>query len=179
MEALAPGPRRLRRTGDRLARLRGLDADGQLRLFTRGHYVLARLQRWWGLPWREQLGIARRRLRRRRPGRLTITPMHDGRCCDGNPLPTPTPPGAADRGWDEGGAFLWAGGGYRPRPYAGRMSLLLSTDLAGADNPDNPTARWRRLVPRLTVTEVPGGHLGCLTDHVATLGAVMGECLEP
>ena len=121
--------------------------------------------------------------RRRRGGTTTIAPVPEngGPCCavsGGSSLPAAPESAEVKWGWDAAGAFLWATGGYRLRPYAGQVSLLLSTELAGADNPHNPTARWRRLAPRLEVRELRGNHLACLTDHVADLGAVMRECLE-
>lgn len=173
----------MRRVTDLLARRWKLDTNGQLRVFTRGYYLAARLRRWRGLPWREQASIVHRRLwwHHRLPSRagLTVAPTPDGQCCDDALLLPPPTPEDENRGWDAGGAFLWAAAGYRPQPYAGRATLLLSTDLGGG-HPENPTGRWRRLLPSgaLEVRNLPGGHLACLTDHVAALGQAMREGLE-
>lgn len=169
--------KRLRRLAESLGRRRGLDADGQLYLFCRWHFLLARLKRWRGLGAREQGAIAWRRLRgglRRALGGAAPAP-------EAVLPPTPaagnnTSTGWYDPRWDAPLVFLWATGGYQARPYAGEVTLLLSRDLAEGPEHD-PAEDWKRCAPKLLVRHLPGSHLACITEHVESLAAAVGESL--
>lgn len=165
----------IRRWVERAARWRGLDSNQQLYLFCRWHYWLARWDRFRHLD-----GGVRRAALRRRLGKLfrrgaTPTPI---------PEPTPAVPLANDpTAWfdprlDVPLVFLWAVGGYRAKPYAGAMSLLLSSDLVSGAEGGNPTKAWRRYVSKLDVAELTGSHLACITEHVAGLAKTVHRCLE-
>ena len=161
----------LRRMTERLGRARGLDANRQLYFFCRWHYWLARLDRFRRLTAKERLAAVWQRLRGR------------------GHTPTPAASAAAvveesatswfDPRLDVPLVFLWAMGGYEARPYPGRMTLLLSSDLlGGAKCNGNPTRAWQRLVPRLETQTLAGRHLECITEHVAGLAQTVRRCLE-
>ena len=72
-------------------------------------------------------------------------------------------------------AFLWASAGYRPRPYPGRMSVLLSEDLLHRG--DDLARAWQQLAPKVTVHPLTGSHLECITAHVDNLAETIEHCL--
>ena len=73
-------------------------------------------------------------------------------------------------------AFIWAAAGYRPQPYDGPLALLLSEDLL--DRGQHLTRDWQGLAPRLTVHQLKGSHLECITAHVDDLVANIDKCLQ-
>jgi thioesterase domain-containing protein len=182
---------RLRRLAEHLGKWRGLDTDGQLFLFCQWHFLWARLRRWKGLSAREQGRILTRRIKggvRRLTGQGKAEPEFR--------LPTAPPKhdeGAAPAGangrakavaadwydprWDAPLIFLWATGGYRARPYAGRTTLLLSHDLVDGSE-YNPAQDWKEYVAHLDLRELPGSHLACITEHVNELAETVRHCLE-
>lgn len=167
------GFKRLRRHAERVGRRRGLDPQGQLYLFCRWHFLLARLRRWGGLGFKEQAAIALRRLGRLL-GRANAAP---------EAVLPPTPPAAGetasswyDPRWDAPLVFLWAAGGYQARPYGGDLTLLLSRDLAGGAG-RNPASDWRHYAPGLCTRALPGSHLACITEHVDALAVAVRESL--
>ncbi len=162
----------LRRMTERWARARGLDANRQLYFFCRWHYWLARMDRFRRLTAKERAAAFWRRLLGR--GAQTSTPPA---------LPAPTVEESAtswfDPRLDVPLVFLWAMGGYEAKPYLGRMTLLLSSDLlGGVKSGGNPTRAWQRLVPRLETETLAGRHLECITAHVAGLARTIRRCLE-
>lgn len=162
------GFKRLRRLAERVGQRRGLDAAGQLHLFCRWHFLLARLKRWRGLGFKEQGRIAWKRLAgalgRKAPEPEGVLPPTDGAT------------GWYDPRWDAPLVFLWATGGYQARRYEGDVTLLLSRDLA--DGPErDPAGDWKRYAPKLLTRNLPGSHLACITEHVDTLAAAVKESL--
>lgn len=172
------GFKRLRRLAERLGQWRRLNADGQLYLFCRWHFLLARLRRWRGLGCKAQAGIAWKRLSAglgRVAGRKAPAP-------EGMLPPTPTAgqdtaAGWYDPRWDAPLIFLWATGGYQARRYAGDITLLLSRDLADGPGRD-PAEDWKRYAPKLLTRNLPGSHLACITEHVDSLAAAVKESLS-
>ncbi len=65
---------------------------------------------------------------------------------------------------------------YFPQPYAGRISVLYSTDEA---LDVGPKYDWRRVSKEVNFRSVPGGHLTMLTKHIQGLAAQVKECLQP
>ena len=165
----------LRRAVEFAARGRGLDANRQLYLFCRWHYWLARWDRFRRLDFGTRRAAFSRKLSgllRRRPAQteaLTKPPAPEK-------LDDPAPAWFDPR-LDVPLVFLWAVGGYRTKPYAGDMTLLLSSDLIGGAEGGNPTRAWQRYVPNLQVVELAGNHLACITEHVANLARTIGRCL--
>ncbi len=161
----------LRRMTERLGRVRGLDANRQLYCFCRWHYWLARLDRFRRLTAKARAAALWGRLRGR--------------------AQTPVPTASSTRVVEESETswfdprldvplvFLWAMGGYEAKPYPGRMTLLLSSDLlGGTKDGGKPTRAWRRLVPLLETKALAGRHLECITEHVAGLAQTIRLCLE-
>ncbi len=164
----------LRRMATRLGRWRGCDANRQLYLFCRWYYWLARADRFRKLTHRERAAGLWRRLR----GSESASAPE-----------TEPPPAAAGDGEGESVAwfdplldtplvFLWAAGGYVVKPYAGRVTLLLSSDLQGGAEGGHPVREWRRVAPALEVETLAGQHLECITDHVGGLAQTIRRCLE-
>lgn len=166
--------KRLRRLAERIGRRRGLDADGQLHLFCRWHFLLARLKRWRGLEFKEQAGIAWKRLRGAL-GRDAAGP--EGVLPPTAPADESSAGGWYDPRWDAPLVFLWATGGYQARQYEGEVTLLLSRDLAQGSGPD-PAEDWKRYAPKLLTRNLPGSHLACITEHVDSLAAAVKESLS-
>ncbi len=164
------GFKRLRRMAERIGQWRRLDADGQLYLFCRWHFLLARLKRWRGLGWKEQGAIVWKRLG------LSRAPAADGMLPPTTTAGKDTTVGWYDPRWDAPLVFLWATGGYRARPYAGDLTLLLSRDLAEGPERD-PAEDWKRYAPKLLTRNLSGSHLACITEHVESLAAAVKESL--
>jgi thioesterase domain-containing protein len=173
--------RRMRRAVELVGRWRGLSADRLLYLFCHWHFLLARLERWKSLTWREQTAIASRRLgglwqrlqARFLARRAAVAPGASG---DG----TGAGPGSTDwfdPRWDVPLVYLWSAGGYSPVPYAGPTTVLLSHDLfRGAEH--RGLRNWKKYLSLLDVRELPGSHLACITEHVDTLAETIARCLE-
>ncbi len=155
-----------------LARLRGLDKNRQLYLFCRWHHWLARWERFCGLSRGERGSALARRWRNlfRRGPALPPEPTHE--------RVEESPTGWFNARLDVPLVFLWALGRYQAKPYQGELALLLSTDVIEGDEGGNPTAAWRRLVPKVEVIELVGNHLACITEHVSELAAAVRRCLK-
>ena len=185
--------RHLRRLAEWKGRRQGLDGEGQLYLFCRWHFLLARLERWKGLRARERFEIAGQRLSRvwNRFGRVFRS-----RPAAAETAPAPEEvegleaamlaaeqeqPSAGstwfDPRWDVPLVFMWAAGGYRAKPYAGPATLLLSQDLNEGD--DGGILRdWKRHVPGVKMRGLPGSHLACITEHVEALADTIKDVLQ-
>ena len=166
----------LRRLVETVARWRRLDANRQLYLFCRWHYLLARWDRFRRLDFGTRRAAFSRKLShllRRRSGRVaaptTITKVAAAE--------VDTATAWFDPRLDVPLVFLWAVGGYRTRTYGGPMTLLLSGDLIDGAEGGNPTRAWQRYVLNLEVTALAGNHLACITEHVADLAHTVRRCL--
>jgi thioesterase domain-containing protein/acyl carrier protein len=63
---------------------------------------------------------------------------------------------------------------YRPRPYDGRVALLVSEEY----HRRGPTLGWDALAAGgLDVHPIPGDHHTCIREHVAAMAAVLRHCL--
>ncbi len=175
-EARSPRLTRFRRMAERLGRWRGWDEDRQLYEFCRWHFLAARMQRWVGLDRRQQSAIFLSRLggtwqrikRRMRPPETVEVAA-----------PTATAEGSSwfDPRWDVPLLFLWAVGGFVPKPYAGATTLLLSRDLTMGTRRD-PVRDWKKYNPHLTSRELVGSHLACITEHADALAETIRVCLD-
>ncbi|HEY7543870.1 MAG TPA: thioesterase domain-containing protein, partial [Blastocatellia bacterium] len=67
--------------------------------------------------------------------------------------------------------------GYVPKRYAGRVIILWPDEMA-LDDTDDPSDGWSRVAAEVEVRQVRGGHVTCLTQHVADLAAALRSCLE-
>jgi thioesterase domain-containing protein len=121
----------------------------------------AKLDWWWKQDAFKKIGSAVRKLRNRAlRQRPTIPTVQDERI--------------AER--DVATSFLWAATGYRPKPYRGLMSVLLSEDLL--EYGDHLEREWRRLARRAAVFPLKGSHLECITTHVSNLAETIDRCLR-
>jgi amino acid adenylation domain-containing protein len=121
----------------------------------------AKLDWWWKQDAFKKIGSAVRKLRNRAlRQRPTIPTVQDERI--------------AER--DVATSFLWAATGYRPKPYRGLMSVLLSEDLL--EYGDHLEREWRRLARQAAVFPLKGSHLECITTHVSNLAETIGRCLR-
>jgi thioesterase domain-containing protein len=64
---------------------------------------------------------------------------------------------------------------YAPRPYPGKVRLLVTADDLGKGGPD---LGWAPLAAELAVEEVPGDHHSVLTHHLEDLAARLRPLLE-
>ncbi len=175
-EARSPRLTRFRRMAERLGRWRGWDEDRQLYKFCRWHFLAARLQRWVGLDRRQQraiflsrLGDAWQKIKRRMRPPETVAVASSTETAEGSSWFDPR--------WDVPLLFLWAVGGYVPKPYPGPTTLLLSQDLTTGTR-RNPARDWKKFNPNLTARELVGSHLACITEHADTLAETIRVCLD-
>jgi thioesterase domain-containing protein len=64
---------------------------------------------------------------------------------------------------------------YRPKPYSGRLTLLLSEDIYAYGR----AFGWRRWVDGgLEIRRLPGNHFSYIREHVATAAAQILICLQ-
>jgi acyl-CoA synthetase (AMP-forming)/AMP-acid ligase II/thioesterase domain-containing protein len=66
---------------------------------------------------------------------------------------------------------------YVPRPYGGRVTLVVSSEDLAARSAD-PTLGWARIAADVKVLWMPGGHLTCVTRHVGVLAAHLRDSLR-
>jgi thioesterase domain-containing protein len=173
--------RRMRRAVEFVGRRRGLSADRLLYLFCRWHFLLARLERWKSLSWREQSDIAVRRVQglwRRLQTRISKRRTAVSQDAAGEDAGVGTGNNDwFDPRWDVPLVYLWSAGGYLPIPYAGPATVLLSHDLIRSAE-HRGLRKWKKYLPVLDVRELPGSHLACITEHVDTLAETIARCLE-
>ena len=194
IDATAESPRlkRLRRLAEWKGHRQGLDAEAQLYLFCKWHFLLARLDRWKGLSARKQWKIAEHRLadvwhrvgrafssKEKLPAAPTLLDLdHDDAAlmsaADGGEGVTPS--SWFDPRWDVPLVFLWAAGAYRVKDYKGPVTLLLSHDLH--DGPNSKIVRdWKHHAPGIQLHGLTGSHLACITEHVEELAETMKGAL--
>lgn len=65
---------------------------------------------------------------------------------------------------------------YRPRFYKGKIKFVRAE--ISSSYPDDAGAVWTNLADEFEDTTVPGDHLGIITTHFATLGAVLSRYLR-
>jgi acetoacetyl-CoA synthetase len=65
---------------------------------------------------------------------------------------------------------------YRPRFYKGKIKFVSAEISSGY--PDNASAVWTNLAAEFEEAAVPGDHLGIITTHFASLGAVLSRYLR-
>ena len=175
-EARSPRLTRFRRMAERLGRWRGWSEDRQLYKFCRWHFLAARMQRWVGLDRRQQRAIFLSRLgdvwqkikRRMRPMETVEVASTPATVDDSSWF---------DPRWDVPLLFLWAVGGYVPKPYPGPTTLLLSRDLTVGTRRD-PVRDWKKYNSHLTSRELVGSHLACITEHADALAETIRICLD-
>ncbi|HEX5736738.1 MAG TPA: amino acid adenylation domain-containing protein [Blastocatellia bacterium] len=74
-------------------------------------------------------------------------------------------------------AYVKAMAAYVPRPYKGRMTLLLPAESSSEPSYD-PAWGWRSVTDNVEVRVVPGGHLTCITSHVKELAENLSDFLN-
>ena len=163
----------LRHWAERIGRWRGFGQERQMAVFSRWHFLLARLERWWQMASREKWQVVRRRVQnrwQRLVWRFRPPPAENsGSAAPGDWF---------DPRWDVPMVFLWATGGYTPTPYSGAATLLLSSDLTNGRGEEDAPQEWRRRVASLDTHELAGSHLACITEHVDGLAESVRECLK-
>jgi len=65
---------------------------------------------------------------------------------------------------------------YRPHFYRGKIRFVRAQ--IPTEFPDDPRAVWGSLAGEFEVETVPGDHLGILTTHFESLGAVLSRYIE-
>jgi thioesterase domain-containing protein len=80
-----------------------------------------------------------------------------------------------DEAHDVRGTYARARYRYRPQPYPGRLTLLVSEDLAGS----SPDLGWKALVRGgIEIHRVRGHHVSYLRGHVEGAARTLRQCLE-
>ena len=74
-------------------------------------------------------------------------------------------------------AYVKAMNAYVPRPYKGRVTLLLPAESPSGHSGD-PTWGWGSVTNNVEVRVVPGGHLTCITSHVKELAENLTDFLN-
>lgn len=65
--------------------------------------------------------------------------------------------------------------GYRPKPYLGKLTLLVNEEVARI----SPSLGWAQLVPGgIEVRRVPGNHISYIRGNVQATARTLRECLE-
>ncbi|MBV9008673.1 MAG: amino acid adenylation domain-containing protein [Verrucomicrobia bacterium] len=166
---VAPGDkviRRLRKLTERVGERFGWDENKRLAQFARWAVRHAQFAIWRDEILREQARLAVKHLRKRVLARWKELRTNDRRKDVAD----------ARAGRDVPASFLWAAAEYSPQPYAAPAALLLSEDLLKRSQ--HLAEDWQRLASRLTVHQVKGSHLECITAHVNDLAATMEQCLR-
>ncbi len=159
--------RRLRRLSEKLAQT--LSWDERERLHRFGRWVIRRTQfaLWRDEILREQARLALRHMSNRVAATWKkLRGNRDVQVADSS--------GNSER--DVPSAFLWAAAGYRARPYGASLALFLSEDLLQRGH--HLARDWEQLAPALTVQQLKGSHLECITAHVDDLVGNIEQCLQ-
>jgi thioesterase domain-containing protein/acyl carrier protein len=178
--------KRLRKAIELHGRLRGLSLQKQLYYFTLWHFRMARLARWWQMGLGEQWAVVGRRLSSRwfrlrvflkleKPTAPNAKAVTLGAATPAALAPVQTDSSWFDPRWDVPLIFLWSAGGYYAKPYPGRTTLLLSTDMI----PENEKGlrAWKRYLPDLKVRKLSGSHLACITEYADVLAEEVAKSL--
>jgi thioesterase domain-containing protein len=75
--------------------------------------------------------------------------------------------------WDR---YARAIAAYVPRDYDGSVGAFIASDVVGT--PADPIAGWRAVGPRFEFHIVPGGHLSCITRHIASTSEAIDKYLQ-
>jgi hypothetical protein len=62
--------------------------------------------------------------------------------------------------------------------YDGRVAILWPAQDAWVIPHIGPTVGWSGIAPNAYVQIVPGGHITCVTDHVADLGRMLATIVD-
>jgi thioesterase domain-containing protein len=65
---------------------------------------------------------------------------------------------------------------YAPRWYGGSAAVFVGDEIV--NTPDDPTPGWRRVGPRIEFHIVRGGHLSCISTHVAATASTIDAYIE-
>jgi thioesterase domain-containing protein len=144
------------------ARVRSLSEDQRVDLYLR---VLEWMERIADRP-AESLGMVYRGLRR-------IISGQPPESSDSQP-DQPEAAGRHDRAvWDR---YARAIAAYVPRRYDGSVAAFVAEEVV--NTPADPIAGWRTVGPRFEFRVVPGGHLSCITTHLASTSAAIDDYLK-
>jgi thioesterase domain-containing protein len=75
------------------------------------------------------------------------------------------------------GAYARVLATYSPGSFGGPVVLLWPKE-DRMRHPGDPTQGWGGVAPNLTVRDVPGGHLSCVTTHVGAVAVALRRALE-
>ncbi len=75
--------------------------------------------------------------------------------------------------WDR---YARAIAAYVPRKYDGSLAAFIASE--GVGTAADPIAGWRGIGPRFEFHYVPGGHLSCITTHIASTSAAIDAYLQ-
>lgn len=67
--------------------------------------------------------------------------------------------------------------GYVERPYRGRVTVFWPDELP-LNDPNDPTAGWRKVATEVDVHRVPGGHITCVTSNIHNLARTLKVSLD-
>jgi thioesterase domain-containing protein len=70
--------------------------------------------------------------------------------------------------------FMQTNFAYRPKPYPGKLTLILSQELLRR----NCQEPWKRLAGEVETHAVPGDHVSRITTHAADSARVLRACLD-
>jgi thioesterase domain-containing protein len=182
--------KRLLNLVNRIGRLKGLEADAQMRQFLTLRARAVRVRGIWNY-YKQRLGELSRMAT---GGQMTLlrskalkAVMNLSSACrsaltDESPQAVPSPvdqgtQAAEDHRLKATAIYSQAILSYVPKPYAGRIAVLWPSELA-LDDPDDPSEGWRKVAAKVETHSIPGGHITCVTRHVHELAGVMRACLE-
>ena len=75
--------------------------------------------------------------------------------------------------WDR---YARAIAAYVPKRYDGSVAAFIAGEVV--NTPADPIAGWRAVGPRFEFHVVPGGHLSCITTHIASTSAAIDDYLK-
>lgn len=133
--------------------------------FMRGLTKIERLRHVWRSPWTEKKAFVIKNTKK------LLSKKHDARVAEHEPQNEAFE--AGNRDWLLG-AYHWILTSYVPKPFEGRVTMLL-TDEQFEMTPFI-LKQWRKVAPQLRVERIPGSHLGCITTHLDDLAQkIRGE----
>ena len=150
------------------ARLASLTEEQRVDLYLRVREVMERIR---DRP-SESPRIVYRSLRRLLAG----SPAGASEPPDEEPRQQPEPEPAArhdDAIWDR---YARAIAAYVPKDYDGSVAAFIASEVVNTEA--DPIAGWRAVGPRFEFHVVPGGHLSCITTHIASTSAAIDAYLE-
>ena len=138
----------------------------KIHAFMRGLQKIERLRHVWHAPMREKKDFILKNGRK-------VLRRGTGHAPSDSPAAEPEPVSNAADGIDTNDrdwlipAYHWVLTSYVPKPYHGRVTLLLTDE--HLDQAPFVLKQWQKVAPQVRVERIPGQHLSCITTH---LGAI-------